>query len=178
MKTITKIQIITSIVLLGSVSAWAQTTAPATTTPTTTTPAGNGAWKQKWEGMTPEQKETFLQNHPKFAQQFTQNHPAAAQRLATTKEAGAGISDPGHPRVNEVNGRETNQQNRIAQGVSSGTVTAQEQAQLQKSGTRLQKQEGNDLAKHDGHLTAGEKARLNREENRRSRQIYKDKHPS
>jgi len=124
------------------------------------------------------QKEAFLQNHPAIAQQFSQNHPEAAQRLAATKEAGAGIADPGHPRVNEVNGRETNQQNRIAQGASSGKLTPQEQAQLQKSGNRIQKQEGNDLAKHDGHLTAGEKARLNHEENRRSRQIYKDKHDS
>jgi len=253
MKTIIKIQIITSIVLLGSVSVWAQTTPPTTapgagkgewrekfkqmtseqkqtflqnhpriaqwlaehqqqavpntsagrssagsttagsttagsttagsttagsTTAGSTAGAGNGEWKQKWEGMTPEQKESFLQSHPNFAQRFSQNHPEAAQRLATTKEAGAGITDPGHPRVNEVNGRETNQQNRIAQGVSSGTLTPQEQAQLQKSGNRIQKQEGNDLAKHDGHLTAGEKARLNREENRRSRQISKDKHPS
>ena len=169
MNLITKLQIITSIVLLGSASAWAQTT---------TTGAGNGEWKQKWQQMTPEQKETFLQNHPKIAQRFAQNHPEAAQRLATTKEAGAGVSDPGHPRINEVNGRETNQQNRIAQGVSSGKLTAQEQAQLQKSGNRIQKQEGNDIAKNDGHLTPGEKARLNREENRRSRHIYKDKHPS
>jgi len=171
MKLITKLHIVTSIVLLGSAAAWAQTT-------TTTTGAGNGEWKQKWQQMTPEQKETFLQNHPKIAQRFAQNHPEAAQRLATTKEAGAGVSDPGHPRINEVNGRETNQQNRIAQGVNSGKLTAPEQAQLQKSGNRIQKQEGNDIAKNDGHLTPGEKARLNREENRRSRQIYKDKHPS
>jgi len=124
--------------------------------------------------MTPEQKENFLQSHPKLAAQFTKNHPEAAQRLGTTKEAGAGITDPGHPRVNEVNARETNQQNRIAQGVSNGSLTPQEQAQLQKSGNRIQKQEANDLAHHDGHLTAGEKARLNREENRRSRQIKHD----
>jgi 2-oxo-4-hydroxy-4-carboxy--5-ureidoimidazoline (OHCU) decarboxylase len=154
------------------------TTTGGTTTGGMTAGAANGAWKQKWQQMTADQKESFLQNHPKFAQQFSQNHPQAAQRLATTQEAGAGITDPGHPRVNEVNGRETNQQNRIAQGVSSGTITPQEQAQLQRSGNRIQKQEGNDLARHDGHLTTGEKVRLNREENRRSRQINKDVHPS
>jgi len=170
----------------GGTTTSGTTTSGTTTSGTTTggtTAAGtvgaaNGAWKQKWQQMTAEQKESFLQNHPKFAQQFSQNHPQAAQRLATTQEAGAGITDPGHPRVNEVNGRETNQQNRIAQGVSSGTITPQEQAQLRRSGNRIQKQEGNDLAKHDGHLTAGEKAHLNREENRRSRQINKDVHPS
>jgi len=126
--------------------------------------------------MTPEQKETFLKNHPAVAQKFAQNHPDAEQRLAATQEAGAGVSDPGHPRVNEVNGRETNQQNRIAQGMNSGKLTPQQLAQLQRSGNRIQKQEGNDLAKNDGHLTAAEKARLNREENRRSRHIYDDKH--
>ena len=148
----------------------------AATTSTATAPATVGARAGKWAQMTPEQKETFLQNHPKMAQQFSQNHPEAAQRLATTKEAGAGIADPGHPRMNEVNGRETNQQNRIAQGASSGTLTPQQQAQLQRSGNCIQKQEGNDLAKNDGHLTVAEKARLNREENRRSRHISEDKH--
>jgi len=126
--------------------------------------------------MTPEQKETFLKNHPAIAQKFAQTHPDATQRLATTQEAGAGIHDPGHPRVNEVNGRESIQQSRIAQGASSGTLTPQQQAQLQRSGNRIQKQEGNDLAKNDGHLTAAEKERLNREENRRSHHIYEDKH--
>ena len=126
--------------------------------------------------MTPEQKEAFLKNHPAIAQKFAQNHPDAEQRLAATQQAGAGISDPGHPRVNEVNGRETIQQNRIAQGVSTGKLTAQQQAQLQRSGNRIQNQEGNDLAKNDGHLTPGEKARLNREENRRSHRIHEDKH--
>jgi 2-oxo-4-hydroxy-4-carboxy--5-ureidoimidazoline (OHCU) decarboxylase len=161
-------------------SATTGTTTTGSTTPTTPTTAGadNADVRQKWAQMTPEQKETFLQNHPKAAQQFSQNHPEAAQRLATTQEAGAGVTDPGHPRVNEVNGRATNQQNRIAQGASSGTLTAQQQAQLKRSGNRIQKQEGNDLAKNDGHLTLAEKARLNKEENRRGRHIYNDKHDS
>jgi hypothetical protein len=165
MKTLTKLYTITSIALFSSVSAWAQTPG-----------AGNASLKAQWQQMTPDQKEAFLQNHPKFNQWFTQNHPEAAQRLATTKEAGAGVTDAGHPRINEVNGRETNQQNRIAQGVNSGALNPQEQAQLQRSGNRIQTQEANDIAKNDGHLTPGEKARLNREENRRSRQIYRDKH--
>jgi hypothetical protein len=38
---------------------------------------------------------------------------------STTAGAGPGIVDPGHARVNEVNGREANQQQRIANGVSS-----------------------------------------------------------
>jgi hypothetical protein len=34
-----------------------------------------------------------------------------------TSGAGAGVVDRSHPRVNQVNGLETNQQNRIADGV-------------------------------------------------------------
>jgi len=162
---------------------------------TTTTPSGGGELKQKLEAMTPEQRHEFLEKHPRLRdkireaelkkyesltpaqqQQFAQNHPEAAQHLANASEAGAGKTDPGHPRVNEVNGRETNQQNRIAQGVSNGSVTPQEDAHLEKGETRLQNREANDLAKHDGHLTPGEKRGLNREENRESRRIYDDKH--
>jgi hypothetical protein len=32
------------------------------------------------------------------------------------------------------------------------------------------------MAAHNGHLTKGEQRQLNREQNRTSRQIYKDKH--
>ncbi len=159
------------------------TTTPTTTSSTTSPPnSGTGSTpgsttpQERWAQMSPEQKETFLKNHPAIAQKFAQNHPDAEQRLAQTQEAGAGIHDPGHPRVNEVNGREGLQQKRIAQGVSSGKLTPQEQAQLQRSGNRIQKQEANDLAKNDGHLTPAEKARLNHEENRRSHHIFEDKH--
>ncbi|MGB8581247.1 MAG: hypothetical protein WCD47_10535 [Candidatus Sulfotelmatobacter sp.] len=41
-----------------------------------------------------------------------------------TSGAGPGVVDPGHPRVNEVNTREQNQQDRIANGVQNGTMDA------------------------------------------------------
>ena len=47
--------------------------------------------------------------------------PGFAQN-PNTQGAGPGKDDPSHPRVNEVNAREQNQQNRIANGVKSGEL--------------------------------------------------------
>ena len=91
-------------------------------------------------------------------------------------EAGPGIVDPGHPRVNEVNRREERQQDRIAQGIKSGELTPGEAARLEKGEARIQKQEANDMAKNNGHLTKAEQEKLNREENRLSKKIRRDKH--
>ena len=75
-----------------------------------------------------------------------------------------------------VNQRRENQQDRIAQGVKSGQLTAHETASLERRESRLNHQIRNDRRHDDGHLTAGEKARINREQNTLSRGIYRDKH--
>ena len=49
---------------------------------------------------------------------------------AAQPQAGPGHVDPGHPRVNQVNGRETNQQKRIANGVKNGKLTPGQTAHL------------------------------------------------
>jgi hypothetical protein len=102
---------------------------------------------------------------------------AAAQTATATSGAGPGVVDPGHPRVNQVNRREARQQKRIANGVQSGKLNSQQAANLEKRGTILQKREQADMAKHNGHLTKAEQRGLNRQENRISRSIYRDKHP-
>lgn len=101
---------------------------------------------------------------------------AAAQTATTTSGAGPGVVDPGHPRVNEVNGRAENQQKRIANGINNGSLSPKETANLEKREASVQKQEANDMAKHNGHLTKAEQRQLNRRENHISRSIYKDKH--
>jgi hypothetical protein len=101
---------------------------------------------------------------------------AAAQTATTTSGAGPGAVDPGHPRVNEVNQREENQQKRIANGINNGSLSPKETANLEKREASVQKQEANDMAKHNGHLTKAEQRQLNRRENRISKSIYKDKH--
>jgi Skp family chaperone for outer membrane proteins len=101
---------------------------------------------------------------------------AAAQTTTTISGAGPGVVDPGHPRVNEVNQREQNQQKRIANGINNGSLNAHETANLERREASVQKQEQADMAKHNGHLTKTEQRQLNRRQDRISHSIYKDKH--
>jgi hypothetical protein len=95
---------------------------------------------------------------------------------AASAQAGPGQVDPGHPRVNQVNGRETNQQNRIANGVKSGKLTPGQTSRLENREQHIQNQQKRDMAAHNGHLTKGEQAHLNKEQNHVSKRIYADKH--
>jgi hypothetical protein len=101
---------------------------------------------------------------------------ASAQTATTTSGAGPGVVDPGHPRVNQVNGREENQQQRIANGVQSGKLNSQQTANLEKRETSVQNREQKDMAKNNGHLTKAEQKGINRQQNRISKSIAKDKH--
>ena len=75
-----------------------------------------------------------------------------------------------------INQRRDNQQDRIAQGVKSGQLTAHETASLERKEARLNHQIRDDRQDHNGHLTNSERVRINREQNRDSRDIYRDKH--
>jgi hypothetical protein len=101
---------------------------------------------------------------------------AIAQTTTSTSGAGPGVVDPGHPRVNQVNGRETRQQNRIANGVKNGSLSPSEASHLENREARLQKTEQKDMAAHNGHLTKAEQKNLNQRENHISRSIHRDKH--
>jgi len=101
---------------------------------------------------------------------------SAAAQQSNTSGAGAGQVDPGHPRVNQVNGRETNQQNRIANGIKDGQLKPGQAAHLEKGEQRLQNNEKKDMAKDNGHLTKQDQRQLNHEANNMSKRIYKDKH--
>ena len=100
----------------------------------------------------------------------------AAAQTTTTSGAGPGTVDPGHPRVNEVNRREQRQQNRIANGEKNGTLNSKQAANLERRETAVQNREKRDMAEHNGHLTKAEQKGINRQQNRISRSIYKDKH--
>ncbi|MGO9123721.1 MAG: hypothetical protein ACLP6G_02410 [Terriglobales bacterium] len=101
---------------------------------------------------------------------------AAQTATSTTSGAGPGVVDPGHPRVNQVNGREEHQQQRIANGVKNGTLSPKETANLEKREASVQNREQKDMAKNNGHLTKAEQNGINRQQNRISKSIYKDKH--
>ena len=101
---------------------------------------------------------------------------SASAQTSTTSGAGPGVVDPGHPRVNEVNKREANQQKRIGNGVANGKLTSQQTTNLEKRETSVQNREKKDMAEHNGHLTKAEQKGINRQQNRISKSIYKDKH--
>jgi len=75
----------------------------------------------------------------------------------------------------EVDRRENRQQDRIGQGVQSGQLTPGETARLEHQEQRIDNQEA-ERAANGGHLTAAERAQVNREQNRESRRIYAAKH--
>ena len=103
---------------------------------------------------------------------------AVAQTASSTSGAGPGVVDPGHPRVNQVNRREAHQQKRIANGINSGKLSPQQTANLEKREASVERREQRDMAKHNGHLTKAEQRGINRQQNRISKSIYKDKHPN
>jgi hypothetical protein len=82
------------------------------------------------------------------------------------------VVEPGHPRVNEVNLRQENQQQRIQNGIEQGSVTPGEARRLERAETRIQQEQAADMANHNGHLTKPEQRQLNRQENRVSARIH------
>jgi hypothetical protein len=101
---------------------------------------------------------------------------SAGAAVAQSGGSGQNDLDPGHPRVSEVENRQVNQQDRIAQGVKSGSLTPGQAANLERSQQRIQNQKRADMAANGGHLTKQEQNQLNREQNHQNRKIYNDKH--
>jgi hypothetical protein len=126
--------------------------------------------------MSPAEQQQFLQTHLGL-KRFVQSHPQAIARAeANASEAKPGVVDPGHPRVNEVNQREENQQQRIAQGDAAGTLTAGQTGKIEGQEAKIQGQEAADMDKDHGHLTKADQRQLNNEENHVSGEISADKH--
>jgi len=76
----------------------------------------------------------------------------------------------------QVTARRENQQDRIANGVGSGQLTAGETANLENKESYINHEAATDRAANGGTLTSGEKAQINGQQNRLSNQIYTDKH--
>ncbi len=86
----------------------------------------------------------------------------------------AAISVPALAGTPRLDAREHNQRDRIAQGVRSGELTRPETRRLVAGERRLHRHER--YAKSDGVVTAGERARLERNADRMSARIYRQKH--
>src|SRR5947199_386577 len=70
--------------------------------------------------------------------------------------------------------RDVNQQERIEQGVASGELTNREAARLERGQARDNAAQAR--AGADGYVGPNEQRRLQRQENRQSRRIYREKH--
>src|SRR5579864_193783 len=103
---------------------------------------------------------------------FTANQ-ASAQTQSTGTSSTVQTADK-----DRIADRKENQQDRIAQGVKSGQLTAGETAHLENKEAKINQETRADRAANGGKLTNAEKAQVNRQQNRLSNQIYKDKHNS
>ena len=72
--------------------------------------------------------------------------------------------------------RKTDQQDRIAQGVKSGQLTAGETGKLEHQEAGINKEEAGMKAEDNGHLTKADKTLLTKQQNQESKRIYRDKH--
>ena len=76
----------------------------------------------------------------------------------------------------EVGQRRENQQDRIANGIRSGSLTPGEASHLEGREQHINHQVAADRAANGGKLTGGERAKINHEQNKASKAIYRDKH--
>ena len=72
--------------------------------------------------------------------------------------------------------RKTDQQDRIAQGVKSGQLTAGETAHLEHQEAGINHEEKGMRAQDNGHLSKADKSTLTKQQNQESKRIYADKH--
>jgi hypothetical protein len=80
----------------------------------------------------------------------------------------APTDDPG------IQKRQVNQEKRIDQGVKSGELTPREAGRLEAQQAKIQQDEAR--MKADGKLTKAERRKLQREQDRASKNIYRKKH--
>ncbi len=112
--------------------------------------------------LTTADKEKITQQQNQLSKQiYRDKHNAAEQN-----------PDP----KSEVGKREENQQDRIAQGVKSGQLTAGEAAHLENNEQKINQEVKADRAANGGKLTSQERKQVNQQLNRESKQIYRAKH--
>ncbi|PYP85134.1 MAG: hypothetical protein DMF61_17720 [Blastocatellia bacterium AA13] len=94
--------------------------------------------------------------------------------LSAAVVVGLGISASAN--TPHINRREHSEQQRIRQGIQSGSLTRREAGRLEAEQGRIRVDEAR--AKADGHVSYRERERLNHELDRASRGIYRQKHDS
>ncbi len=105
--------------------------------------------------------------------QMSHEHSASQDH---SQLASANQGHPGTFAMDSVNGRRYNQQQRIANGVSSGQMTAGETKNIEGREANLNGEIHNDRAANGGTLTPQERQQVNHQQNNLSQSIYNDKH--
>ena len=77
---------------------------------------------------------------------------------------------------NEINERQRDQQKRIGEGVENGSLTPAETARLEKQEAAIHHEVKSERKANGGTLTAQERRQVNRQQNRESKRIYRQKH--
>jgi hypothetical protein len=75
-----------------------------------------------------------------------------------------------------IHDRKVDQQDRIAQGVKSGQLTAGETSHLETQEAGINKEESGMRAQDNGKLTTQDRKTLTHQQNQESKRIYRDKH--
>lgn len=75
-----------------------------------------------------------------------------------------------------IHRRKENQQDRVANGIQSGQLTAGETSKLETKEAAVNGEIKADRAANGGKLTPAERAKVNHQQNNLSKDIYKDKH--
>lgn len=124
----------------------------------------------------PTAEQRTAMNEPHFA--ATQNQIAHEQTASRDRTQLASVNSgrPGTVAMDSVNGRRFNQQQRIAQGVGSGQLSAGETARLENREQNINRQVQADRAANGGRLTPAERQQINKKQNAASREIYNEKH--
>ena len=79
---------------------------------------------------------------------------------------------PDHPRVNEVDQRLQDQQNRVNNGVADGQINAGQAAHDDSRDAHVSQELNKDQAKDGGHITKAEQRKMNRQLNKNSKHIH------
>jgi hypothetical protein len=96
----------------------------------------------------------------------------AFSAAAALAQGGAGTPVTGQ----SIEQRKDNQQQRIGNGIENGSLTAGEAGRLENQEKNLNQEEHGMRTADGGKLTGADKAKLNRQQNRISGNIYRDKH--
>jgi methionine-rich copper-binding protein CopC len=75
-----------------------------------------------------------------------------------------------------INQRKVDQQDRIANGVKNGKLTAGQTARLEHQEAGINREERGMRSQDNGHLTKQDRQTIHAQQNQESRRIYRDKH--